>query len=242
MAQEFVNAGTEPGELTITLVGNFGATAPVSGDGSLNDEYNWFDFGDSSDRRVTLNFSGCKSVKLTQGAKYYCLFKGNTYTIKNLCLIVDGAQSEFNGQNYMRSNNIYFENCRIIANVNAGWLFNAGTFRDCEFTLKIAGGVAAVFRPLASRDVLRIYGGKYLAYTSSSDVATVIHCADDISNAIIIADGVNCPTVAEEGYQQTHAVYDLATSNYHRYLNIISSLILHAPSQTIRDTIVASKQ
>ncbi len=241
MAQDFINASTEAGELTITIVGDFGATAPYSGMGSVNDDYNWFDLGDSAEKRVILDFSGCKSVSITQGAHYYCLFKGNTYTVKNLCLIVDGVQSEFNGQNYMRSNNIYFENCRIIANVKGGWLFNAGTFRDCEFTLKIEEGVAAVFRPLASRDVLRLYGGNYFAYTGSSDVATVIHCADDISNAVIIADGLNCPTVAKSGYQQTHAVYDLATSNNHRYLNIISELILHAPTQTVRDTIKANK-
>lgn len=242
MAQDFINAITEAGELTITVVGDFGATAPYSGDGTANNEYCWFDFGDSLEKRVTLDFSGCKSVNLTQGAHFYNLFSGRAYTVKNLCLIVNGIESELYGQGtYLRSNDIYFENCRIIANVKSGWLFSAGTFRDCEFTIKIAGGLATVFRPLASRDMLRIYGGKYLAYTSSSDVATVVHCSGDISSAVIIADGLNCPTVAEDGYQQTHAVYDLATSNYHRYLNIISNLIFHAPSQTVRDTIVANK-
>ncbi len=244
MAQEFINASTDAGELTITVVGEFGATAPNSGEGTTSNPFAWFDIGagDLTNRRVTLDFSGCNGVKLSQGDYVYCLFKGRQYTVKNLCLNVNGLQSYSYGQPvYWGAKNVYFENCKINATVNEGWLFNYGTFRDCEITIKTNSDQAAVFRPMLSSDMIRIYGGEYLAYTSGNYVSAVVYCAADIASAVIIADGLNCPTKAESGYQQTHAVYDLATSNYHRYLNIVSELILHAPSQTVRDTIVANK-
>lgn len=244
LAQQFINGGDDMGELTITVVGTFGATAPYSGEGTTSSPFAWFDIGNSNiiNRRVTLDFSGCNAVKLLQGDYVYEVFKGRQYTIKNLCLDIDGLQSYSYGQPvYWGAKNVYFEHCRITANVREGWLFNYGTFRDCEFTIKTTSDQTAVFRPMLSSDMLRIYGGEYLAYTSGNYVSAVIYCAADIASGVIIADGVSCPTKAVSGYQQTHAVYDLATSNYHRYLNTVSELILHAPSQTIRDTIIANK-
>ena len=244
MAQAYLNGGDDNGELTITIVGEFGATAPYSGEGTTSNPFVWFDIGkpDIVNRRVTLDFSGCNAMKLSQGDYVYSLFKGRQYTIKNLCADIDGVSSYIYGQNiYFGAKNVYFENCRINVTAREGWLFNFGTFRDCEMTFKSESDRAAVFRPQLSSDMIRIYGGEYQAYTSGNYVSAVIYCAADVSSAVIVADGLNCPTRAVSGYQQTHAVYDLATSNYHRYLNITSELILHAPSQTVRDTIVANK-
>lgn len=244
MAQAFLNGGDDFGELTITIVGNFGVTAPYNGDGTTSKPFAWFDIGKDNliNRRVTLDFSGCNVVNLTQGEYYYYIFKGRQYTVKNLCMNIEGVQSIFYGQPiFFGAKNVYFENCRIIASGKDGSLFNYGTFRDCEFILKTTTDKAAIFRPMLSSDMLRIYGGEYLAYTTANAISATIYCAADIGSAVIIADGLNCPTRAVSGYQQTHAVYDLATSNYHRYTNITSELILHAPSQTVRDTIVANK-
>ena len=245
MAQAFINGGTDMGELTITVVGDFGATAPHSGAGTTGSPYVWFNIGKSDivNRRVTLDFSGCSvvNIKINDDAAH-CLFAGRQYTVKNLCATIDGANAYLYGQNvYFGNKIVYFENCRISATGREGWLFNFGTFRDCEFSIKTSTEFVAVFRPVNSSDTLRIYGGEHHAYTSGSYVCAVVYCAATVSSAVIIADGLNCPTKAESGYQQTHAVYDLATSNYHRYLNIISELIIHAPSQTVRDTIVANK-
>lgn len=244
IAQEFLNGGDDMRELTITVVGDFGATAPAAGDGSTSNPYVWFDISkpDLVNRRITLDFSGCSVINLTQGDAAYCLFTGRQYTVKNLCATIDGLESNMYGQNiYFGTKNVYFENCRITAIVREGWLFNFGTFRDCEFSIKTIDDISSIFRPILSSDVLRIYGGEFLPYTSGNFVAATIYVTADISSAVIIADGLNCPTRAVSGYQQTHAVYDLATSNYHRYLNTVSELILHAPSQTVRDTIVANK-
>ena len=244
MAQDFINASTKAGELTITVVGNFGATAPAAGDGSTGNPFAWFNIGSANilNRRVTLDFSGCNLVKLTQDDFAYCLFKGRQYTVKNLCATIDGENGYIYGQNlYFGAKNVLLENCKIKATGREGWLFNFGTFRDCEFSIKTTTDEAAVFRPMLSSDMIRIYGGEHFAYTSGNYVCAVVYCTADVGSAVIIADGLNCPTKAESGYQQTHAVYDLATSNYHRYLNTVSELILHAPSQTIRDTIVASR-
>lgn len=246
MAQDFINASTEAGELTITVVGNFGATAPAAGDGIAGGlPYAWFNIGTSGigNRRVTLDFSGCSVVNIvTNDDKAHCLFVGRQYTVKNLCANFDGANAYLYGQNvYFGNKNAYFENCRINARAYEGWLFNFGTFRDCEFSIKATTEDVYIFRPINSSDTLRIYGGEYLAYTSGSYISAVIYCTASTTSAVIIADGLNCPTKAESGYQQTHAVYDLAPSNYHRYLNTVSELILHAPSQTVRDTIVLNK-
>lgn len=244
MAQDFLNASTESGELTISVVGDFGATAPVLGSGTESDQYIWFDIGKSEigNRRVTLDFSGCPLVKLVQGAKHYYLFKGREYTIKNLCMVVDGAQSVFYAQPvYFGAKNVYFENCRIDVTAISGYGFGYGTFRDCEITVKSAVDISVVFRPTLSSDVLRVYGGTYKAYSTGSNISAVVYVPADIASAVVIADSICCPTVALTGYKQTNAVYDSATSNYHRYLNIISELTIFAPSQTVRDTIVANK-
>lgn len=246
IAQEFLNGGNDMRELTITVVGEFGATAPAAGDGIAGGlPYVWFNISASSikKRRVTLDFSGCSVVNIKiNDDKAHCLFTGRQYTVKNLCANIDGGQAYLYGQDvYFGNKNAYFENCRIKATGREGWLFNFGTFRDCEFSIKTTTEDVYIFRPINSTDTLRIYGGEYLAYTSGSYISAVIYCTASTTSAVIIADGLNCPTVAESGYQQTHAVYDLAPSNYHRYLNTVSELILHAPSQTVRDTIVANK-
>ncbi len=244
IAQEFLNGGDDLGELTITIVGDFGVTAPYNGEGTTNSPFAWFDIGkdDLVKRRVTLDFSGCNVVNLTQDEYNYYIFKGRQYTVKNLCLNIDGITSIMRGQPaFFGSKNVYFENCRINASVGDGWLFNYGTFRDCEFTFKTTTDKAAIFRPMLSSDTIRIYGGEFLAYTTANAISATIYCAADIASAVIIAEGLNCPTRAISGYQQTHAVYDLATSNYHRYTDIISELLMFAPSQTVRDTIVANK-
>ena len=247
MAQDFLNASTEAGELTITVVGNFGATAPAAGDGTPGGEpYAWFNISKSNiqNRRVTLDFSGCSVVNIkTNDDKAHCLFTGRQYTVKNLCANFDGENAYLYGQNvYFGSKNVYFENCRIKAVGLEGWLFNFGTFRDCEFSIKTSAYYVGVFRPINSTDVLRVYGGEHFAYTSDeSATSAVFHCDANAGSSVIIADGLNCPTKAESGYKQTHAVYDLATNNYHRYTSIISELPINAPSQTVRDTIVANK-
>lgn len=244
MAMDYINGGNDRGELTINVVGDFGATAPYSGDGTDSQPYTWFEIGTGTvtNRRVTLDFAGCNKVNLSLGNFVYYLFKGVQYTIKNLCANIEGEESLLYGQSFVfGSKNVYLSNCRIYANVRDGRLFSYGTFRDCEMMIKAKAEQTAVFRPILSSDTIRIYGGEYRAYVSGNYVAAVIYCPSDITSCVIIADGLNCPTRAESGYQQTHAVYDLATSNYHRYFNIISELLLHAPSQTIRDTLVLNK-
>lgn len=245
MAQQYLNGGNNLGNLTIFINGYFGATSPYSGDGTTGDPFVWLELGNDSveNRRVTLDFAGCKVVNLTQGNACYCLFKGRQYTVKNLCLDVVGLQSYIYGQPvYWGTKRVYFENCVISADVNEGWLFNYGTFRDCEFTIKTASDMTAVFRPMLSSDMIRVYGGEHLAYTrATSGISAVVYCAGDIASAVIIADGLSCPTKAVSGYRQTHAIYDIATAKYHTYLNFITELPISATSQTVRDTIVANK-
>ena len=139
MAQNFINGGDDMGVLTITISGKFGATAPHSGDGSEAKPYTWFTIGaeETKKRRVVLDFAGCEGLSFSQGAYPYYLFKGRQYTVKNLCLNVDGLSSRLYGQPYyFGEKNVYFDNCRIYANVGGGWIAHYGTFRDCEFTMK----------------------------------------------------------------------------------------------------------
>lgn len=245
MAQQYLNGGDNLGNLTISVIGSFGAATPYSGDGTSGDPYVWLALGNDSvgNRRVTLDFAGCKVINLTQNNAYYCLFKGVQYSVKNLCLGVVGSQSSLYGQPiHFGTKRVYFENCIITADVKDGWLFNYGTFRDCEFAIKAASDITAVFRPMLSSDMIRVYGGEHLAYTSlSSGISAVVYCASDIASAVIIADGLSCPTKSVSGYRQTNAVYDIATAKYHTYLNFITELSISAASQTVRDTIVANK-
>lgn len=245
MAQQYLNGGSNIGNLTISIHGNFGAEVPFSGDGTTGDPFIWLAIGndDVGNRRVTLDFAGCRAVNLAQGNASYCLFNGRQYTVKNLYLTVAGSESYIYGQPvYWGTKRVYFENCVISADVNEGWLFNYGTFRDCEFTIKTASDMTAVFRPMLSSDMIRVYGGEHLAYTrATSGISAVVYCAGDIASAVIIADGLSCPTKAISGYRQSYAVYDIATAKYHTYSNLITELLIDAASQTVRDIIVANK-
>ena len=242
MAQEFLDGGDDVGELTITVVGDFGAIAPYKGGGTTASPYIWFDIGKdaNTNKRVSLDFSGCNIVNLTQGDAAYCLFGGMQYTVKNMCLNIQGLQGYLYGQPlYFGSKSVYFENCQINAVGREGWLFSFGTFRDCRITVKTSG-VSKIFQPLLGGDMLRIYGGEYLAYTSnSSEISTPIYCQSS-SSSVIIADGISCPTRQENGYNQTNAVYDITSSDNRRYLNIVTELPITAPANAARDTIVAS--
>ncbi len=234
--------GEGNGELTIYVNGTFGAAAPYRGNGDTSTPFIWFEIPDYSisDRRVTLDFANCVGVNLEQNeAGRYYIFSGTQFTVKNLNLTVVGKESElFGGGTFWGNKRAYFEKCKIFADVGSGALFSFGDFRDCEFTAQFAVDDGAIFRPYMSNDAMRIDGGVYCCYnTDPSKIAAVIHCGSDISSAVIIANGIDCPTIANTGYTQKYAVYDKSTTDMHIYRDVITTLTVDATKQTTKNII-----
>ena len=58
---------------------------------------------------------------------------------------------------------------------------------------------------MQDKNLLRINGGEYRAYTGQNEYnASVISC--DSLEGVIITNGMNCPTVAKTSYYQKNAI------------------------------------
>lgn len=209
LASNFLSNYTDYGSMRLVIHGTFGATAPRGGTGTASDPYYWFRaaLGSASSRRVILDFTDCKEIRIncTAGTNNIIFF-GMDVQIIGASVIATGGASIFMFST-AGGTSVYADNCRFwITCDSGGYIARSGTFKNCRASVTNAGLHSYCFVPI-SASLLRIEGGEYYAYTASSDHFSAVVGLTSGENAVALLFGVNAPTSARSGYRQTHAIY-----------------------------------
>lgn len=243
IAYEYVRGGSDYGSVRLVIHGTFGATAPRGGAGTSADPYYWMRAGQGvvSSRRVTLDFTDCKEIRINCDAgTINVIFAGFDARVVGANVIATGGASI-----YMFSTGgaatIYAENCRFwITCDSGGFIARSGTFKNCRASVTNSGLHSYCFTPVDA-SLLRLDGGEYYAYTGSADHVSAVVGLTSGANAVAILYGVNAPTAVRSGYYQTNSLYQ--TTGTVSSTDLISALPLTVVSgaSNIRGTIAKSK-
>lgn len=196
-------------QMIVRVVGTCGVSSPYSGDGSETSRYKWFNIGAASrsEKRLILDFAYCDQIEVPlSGATGNIVFFGTDLFIKNAsvkavgtangcsCIMTDGAQN--NGE-------AHFENCRFyVETTGKAQIAVNGCFRDCDGVVISTKNHALAFSP-ESTSLIRLDGGRYVAYATGTYIAAVIYIYANRTDGVVYANGVNCPVIAKSGYNQT---------------------------------------
>lgn len=236
IVNNFLDAeGNESAQLTLNVYGTFGATAPFNGSGTSASRYRWFSFAPASGtsrKRVTIDFLNCSPITLTgTGTNHYICFYGETdITIKNATIIARQRASTDGGSVevfYNKRGGLSVERCRFDVSAYLGsFISRRGTFIDCKGTVTNSRDVSYCF--IAAGGLLRVFGGTYAAYTgiNGRDAAVFSdNLGGGVAQTIILAYGVNCPTVAKASHYQKYA----ANINFAKAAGVLSGTITTLP-------------
>ena len=195
--------------MRLVIHGTFGATSPRGGAGTADNPYYWIGAaqGAASNRRVILDFTDCKQMKIncTAGTVNIIFFGMD-------CQVIGANVNATGGTTiYMFSTaggtSVYAENCRFwITCDSGGFIARSGTFKNCRASVANSGLHSYCFAPI-SASLLRLEGGEYYAYTASADHVSAIVGLTSGENAVAILYAVNAPISARSGYNQTHSIY-----------------------------------
>lgn len=237
--------GTDDGKmLTLHIYGTFGATAASGGTGTAYDPFKWFDgFGESTSRRVCLDFENASRVNITPTAgTSNVIFSGKHLRIKNIKCRVNGNTTNTVVVGFDSvGGNVLCENCVfILFGYSGSYLSSTGVFRDCSVSVQNSSDVGRCFIA-DSASFLRIYGGDYIAYAPSGRGSAVIYIPASATTAVVLAIGVSFPTIAKSGYTQGYAIYDLSANGKCAYDKSVTTLSVSATGQIVTSTIAINK-
>ena len=239
----FQSGYTDYASMRLVIHGTFGATSPRGGEGTAANAYYWFRAaqGSASTRRVTLDFTDCKEIRINCDAgTHNIIFFGMDVRIVGANVVATGGASIFMFST-AGGTSVYAENCRFwITCESGGYIARSGTFKNCRASVTNSGLHSYCFVPIDA-SLLRVDGGEYYAYTGSAEHVSAVVGLTSGTNAVAILYGVNAPTVARSGYRQTNSVYQ--TTGMICSTDLISALPLSvvSGSSNIRGTIALSK-
>ena len=239
----FQSGYTDYASMRLVIHGTFGATSPRGGEGTAANSYYWFRAaqGSASTRRVTLDFTDCKDIRINCDAgTHNIIFFGMDCRVIGANVIATGGASIFMFST-ASGTSVYAENCRFwITCDSGGMIARSGTFKNCRASVTNTGLHSYCFVP-TNDSLLRVEGGEYYAYTGSAEHVSAVVGVTSGTNAVAILYGVNAPTVARSGYNQTNSVYQ--TTGMICSTDLISALPLNVVSgaSNIRGTVALSK-
>ena len=245
LVNNFINGGTDYSSLELKIIGTFGCNngtqypVPVGGSGTSANPYRMFDFA-SGNRTVTLDFTNCSDISIAISGVYANIFNGTNITIKGLNLKTSGTTSGTCIKVFGNGLNAVCENCRFWVNgYQDSLIAYEGTFTNCRGSVSNVTGNSYCF---LTNDLLRVFGGYYVAYTGLSTSKSAV-VGQSATNAVSILYGVNAPTIARTGFYQTNAIYQVNSNNYINCNDLVSALTLTVVSgySNIRGTIPYSK-
>ena len=206
-------------QITIDVVGTLGATTPVYGTGASGNRYRWFNFGQTShsDMRVMFDFSKCDRINIACTANTsHIIFYGTDLWIKGAAIYAFASAGAAGCEIQMiagsNAGSINVEDCTFeIKTTSSARISDAGTFINCDCTVKSKNGSAFCFSPVSAK-LLRVIGGRYLAYKiQSGSTAAVFYTTAAQTSAVTIAQNINCPTISYN---------DGADTYYQQYLSV----------------------
>ena len=212
IAQAWLNGGTDNEVKKITVYGKFGASAPYAGSGTEAAGYQWLALGqkERTTRKIVFDFTsaGALLFKCTADTKNIIFYGADVHVIgAHLQATGSGGNTNiimFSG----RVGEITAEKCSFsIATGGTATVAESGMFRDCKTWIYSTNNNAATFAPVTNSRPVVVFGGTHYAYSgnNSGNFSSVFYTAAGATNAVIMAYGVNLPTVALSGYYQTNA-------------------------------------
>lgn len=213
-------------KITIEVVGTCGATTPAYGSGTSGSRYRYFNLGQTSQMSKTLvfDFAKCDKIFVQCAANTdNIIFYGTDLDIRNVACKATSAGSNCGIQMVAKSNvgRVNVENCFFeIETSGKATIANHGTFINCYCKAASSGNHSLLFVP-DTNSLIRLIGGTFLAYAAASNMtAAVMYTYANSAGAVLMAQNINCPTVALTGYWQQYlsvgyggkTVIDLVTS------------------------------
>lgn len=210
-------------QITISVIGALGASTPFAGSGTSTDRYKWFSLGidAASEKRVIFDFANCSKIDILASASTdNIVFYGTDMTIKNVnisarcnasaCAIEMVAGRYNYGQ-------ITVEDSRLrIDTTGKAVIGENGTFFNCYTYASSADSHALNFCP-TTESLVRVIGGTHYAYTASAasdNISAIFYTYSTETNAVIIAQGINCPTIAKTNFYQKYLSVAYAGKTY----------------------------
>ena len=197
-------------QVTIEVVGKLHAATPAYGSGTSQSRYRYFNLGvvSAASKRIIFDFAKAETIQIAPAANTQnIIFYGTDLDIRNASVDVetDGASASVQmlaGSNVGRIN---AENCRFdVLCSGDGKIAEAGTLLNCDCRIRSEAGHALLYCP-KSNYLIRVIGGTHLAYAIvSGKTAAVFYTYGTETNAVIMAQNINCPTVAVSGFWQQY--------------------------------------
>lgn len=208
----YLAALDDDAQITIKVSGKLGASTPYSGSGTTASSYKWFSLGaETGEKRIIFDFANCEKIEIgaAQGTDNI-IFYGTDMTIKNVnvwarcnassCAIEMVAGRYSHGQ-------ISIEDSRLqIDTTGKAVIGENGTFINCYTYASSTDAHALNFCP-PTESLVRVIGGTHYAYTASAlaaNISAVFYTDSADTNAVIIAQGINCPTIARANFYQKY--------------------------------------
>lgn len=239
IAQAFLDSQNNYDQLTINVYGTFGASVPFAGSGTNVSRYRWFSLGSAGTqtKKVTFDFLNCSQITLNCANGYYYIgFYGVGLNIRNASIIANCRNSEGSFEMFSATTgSVNAENCRFTINGMQGCSIAAtGTFNNCTGKVINENSSSYCFNVL-NNCLLRINNGEYYSYSNSSNDSSVVYIAANTPTAVVITNGMNCPTVTNGSLKQANAY--LCNSGAGAFNDTITTLTTKASSsQNVRGT------
>lgn len=198
--------------IKIDVFGSFTASAPYAGTGAEATGYQWLALGqkDSTNKKLIFDFSAVDKLYFDcRGSAKNIIFYGADVHIIGANVQAAGNAANTNIIVFSgRAGKITAENCKfVIDTTGTVTIAESGTFIDCTTWTSSSTANAANFAPVSNSRPVVVYGGNHYAYCkdNASKYSTVFYTAAADTNAVIMAYGINVPTVARSGFYQTNA-------------------------------------
>jgi hypothetical protein len=245
IVKAYLAGGTDYGSVKVNVIGNIGMTAPARGDGTMSNPFGWFDFAQSSNRRVILDFTRCGQISpsVATGKYSFIFYAPNGIQVIGANVLASNTTSDTIIRLVETSNGVVlFENCRIWINGYKNCLLSmSGTFKDCRGSVANVTENSYCFLPSAS-GIVKIVGGEYYAYTGDSTKQSAI-VGQSSANSVSILYGVSAPTSARTGFYQTNSILQWVGGGILSCTDLVSALPMTVVGgiSNIRGTIALSK-
>ena len=241
IAQAWLSGEDNYDSKIVRVYGTFGAKAAFSGSGTSASPYIWIRAGSGSatNRKIIFDFSGCSRIAIScASVTYNTIFFGLNVDIIGANVVATGS-ANITMFSTAAATVAHARDCRFWITADTGYIARGGTFKNCRCSLTTNDGDAFCFNVL-SGGLLRLFGGEYYAYAPTGNQSAVVYIHSGQTNAVCMTYGINCPTNARSGYEQSNAINVLTNSAKCSFTDTVTALGIVAAGQNIRGTIAHS--
>lgn len=226
----------------LNIIGNFGYTAAMSGDGSVASPYVYFNFEKSnvSNKRVMLDFSNCSMIEFANvSGKSTIIFSGCNICIKNAnILAINSVASGTSVVMFDTQPRVKAEGCRFwVYGYTNSYIATRGEFNNCIVQVRNAGGDSYCYKA-ANGVFLSVVGGQAVAHTGlSNGKSAAVYSA--YANCMITIFNLIVAKLDYTSYYQTNSI--LHTLGKLTCVGLISTLAVSTTTgATVTGTMVAN--